>query len=67
MLFSLATERFLQQNGISNVKVIPVVIFGNERTQIRNYSDNAIIRISELYNFIEKLDMPEIYTKEEQQ
>lgn len=57
----VATEQLLHDNGICEMKIIPVVIIANEMVRIQNESANAIIRASELYNFIELLPLPEKY------
>lgn len=57
----VATEQLLHDNGIYDTKIIPVVIIANEMVRIHNESANAIIRASELYNFIERLPLPEKY------
>lgn len=62
----LCTEKFLKQKGIPKIKLIPVIIIGNEYVQIENLSSNTVIRVSELYNYIENLNLPEIYTEEQQ-
>ncbi len=62
----IATERLLEENGITDYKIIPVVIIANEKVEIENHSENAVIRISELYNFVENLSAPESYTQEYQ-
>lgn len=63
----IATEMMLKANGIQDFKIIPVVIIANEKVRIDNDSDNSVIRISELYNFVEKLNYPEKYNEEYQQ
>ena len=65
----LATERFLEKNGLSrdHYKVIPLVIIANNDVQMRNYSDNSVIRISEIYNFIERYKSPVHLTQEQQE
>ena len=63
----IATEMLLKANGIQDFKIIPVVIIANEKVRIDNDSDNSVIRISELYNFVEKLNYPEKYNEEYQQ
>lgn len=62
----IATERLLRDNGINDYKIIPVVIIANEKVQIENNSENAVIRISELYNYVQNLQFPEKYTEEYQ-
>lgn len=62
----IATEQFLKDNGITDFKIIPVVIIANEQVRIENNSDNIVIRASELYNFVERLDYPEKYNEEYQ-
>jgi hypothetical protein len=63
----IATEKFLQKHGITDYKIIPVVIIGNENVVIKNEGTNSVIRAFELYNFIEGLDLPEKYDNEYQQ
>lgn len=63
----IATEKLLKENGVTDFKIIPVVIIANEKVRIDNDSDNSVIRISELYNFVEKLNYPEKYNEEYQQ
>lgn len=62
----LATERYLESHGINDYKIVPLIIMTNEDVKIENESDNNIIRVSELYNFIEGLDLPEKYTDQQQ-
>lgn len=57
----IATEKLLKDNGILDYKIIPVVIIGNEYVRINNDSSNAVIRASELYNYIEQLDLKKKY------
>lgn len=63
----IATEKLLKTYGFHDFKIIPVVIIANEKVRIDNDSDNSVIRISELYNFVEKLNYPEKYSEEYQQ
>lgn len=60
----VATEKLLEESGIHNIKIIPVVIIANETVRIRNQSSNSVICTLELYHFIEQLDFPENYTLE---
>lgn len=60
----VATEKLLKENGIHNIKIIPVIIMANETVRIQNESSHAVIRASELYHFIEHLNFPENYTSE---
>lgn len=62
----IATEQFLKDNGITDFKIIPVVIIANEQVRIENNSENIVIRASELYNLVERLQLPEKYDKEYQ-
>lgn len=62
----IATEQFLKDNGITDFKIIPVVIIANESVRIENSSENIVIRASELYNLVERLKLPEIYDEEYQ-
>ena len=62
----LATEKILEDNGIKDYKIIPVVIIGNEMVRIDNSSNNIVIRTSELYNLIEGLNLEEKYDEEYQ-
>lgn len=62
----LATEKILEDNGIRDYKIIPVVIIGNETARIDNSSSNIVIRTSELYNLIEGLGFEEKYDEEYQ-
>lgn len=60
----VATEKLLEESGIHNIKIIPVIIMANETVRIQNESSHTVIRASELYHFIEQLDCPENYTSE---
>lgn len=62
----LATERYLKAYGINDYKIIPLVIIANNEVRLENLGNNNIIRISELYNFIEGLNIPEKYTEKQQ-
>lgn len=62
----LATERYLKAHGINDYKIIPLVIIANNEVRLENLGNNNIIRISELYNFIEGLNIPEKYTEKQQ-
>lgn len=62
----IATEQFLKDNGITDFKIIPVVIIANESVRIEKDSENIVIRASELYNLVEGLELPEKYNEEYQ-
>lgn len=60
----LATEEFLARYGIDDVKMIPLVIIANEKVHIKNESKTDVIRASELYSYINNLDLPEKYDEQ---
>ncbi len=60
------TEDYLLNNGIRDIKLLPVVIIANEDVEIENMSSNVIVRVSELYNYIENLEGAEVYSEKEQ-
>jgi len=62
----IATEKLLKANGITDCRIIPVVIIGNEMVRIENDSENTVIRPSELYNYVERMNLPEKYGEQYQ-
>ena len=63
----LATEQWLEENGLSGIKMIPIIFIANNDVKVENDSPNAIMRVSELYNYINALNLPEVLSKEKQQ
>lgn len=62
----LATEKYLKNKGIDKIRIKPLIIIANDMVFVENEGDNAIIRASEIYSYIEGLNLPEIYSEEEQ-
>lgn len=62
----IATEKLLGNNGIADCKILPVVIIGNEMVRIENDSENVVIRPSEIYNYVERMNLPERYDEQYQ-
>ena len=63
----LATEQWLEENGLPGIKMIPIIFIANNEVKVENDSPNAIMRVSELYNYINALNLPEVISKEKQQ
>lgn len=63
----LATEQWLEENGLPGIKMIPIIFIANNEVKVENDSPNAIMRASELYNYINALNLPEALSKEKQQ
>lgn len=63
----LATEQWLEENGLHGIKMIPIIFIANNEVKVENDSPNAIMRVSELYNYINALNLPEVISKEKQQ
>lgn len=49
----IATDRFLRAHGIANAKIIPMVIMADDGAIIDNQSSNIVLKISDVYNFVE--------------
>lgn len=64
--YCLVTESFLKKNGITDYQIYPLIIIANDSVFIDNNSKNAVIRMSELYTYIEELDAPEKYNEDYQ-
>jgi hypothetical protein len=54
----IATDRFLRAHGINNAKIIPMVIMANDGAIIDNQSSNIVLKISDVYNFVEGYNGP---------
>lgn len=61
----LATEKYLKQFGIE-CELIPLIVIANNKTNIENNSNNVVIRMSEVYNYIENYNLPETLSKQTQ-
>lgn len=60
----LATEKYLKINGIE-CKTIPIVVIANTKTILENHSCNTVLRVSDVYNYIENLNLPNILSEED--
>lgn len=63
----LATEQFLEDQGLPSIRMIPIIFIANNEVTINNQSSNAIMRISELYNYLNDLNTPETVSREQQE
>lgn len=62
-LHCLATENFLKEHGLLQVKIIPVILWAS-KAKVQNRSCANIIRPEMLYDFVEQLPLPEKYDPE---
>lgn len=63
----LATEQFLEDQGLPGIRMIPIIFIANNEVTINNRSSNTIMRISELYNYLNDLNIPESLSRKQQE
>jgi len=61
----IATEKYLKQHSIE-CRTIPIIVMANSKVNIENNSQNVVLRVSEVYNYIENLNLPATLSKQDQ-